>query len=152
MGKRPLKIAPGQSRPLSFEVAKSTFRSMKVSLEVTYKLEHLPETFRTRAVKHIIHSRKMEEPQKITYLHPGGIVSYAILRPPSEKALRHVHPDISLPVVLGLHGAGVETDSDMVRHAFDGAPDLRGWVLFPSGVTTWCGDDWRRCALLLALS
>lgn len=71
-------------------------------------------------------------------------MSYAILRAPSKKALHDTNPGSSLPVVLGLHGAGVETDSDQVRHTFAEAPDLRGWVLFPSGVRSWSGDDWRR--------
>ncbi|KAL9005709.1 MAG: hypothetical protein Q9188_001522 [Gyalolechia gomerana] len=86
----------------------------------------------------------IEEPQKITYLHPGGIVSHAILRPPSDKILHVIDPRSSLPVVIGLHGAGVETDSAQVRHSFDEAPNLRGWVLFPSGVMPWSGDDWHR--------
>ncbi|KAL8712532.1 MAG: hypothetical protein Q9225_006939 [Loekoesia sp. 1 TL-2023] len=109
-----------------------------------YKLKHSLELHQTPVVRHAFRSLNIEEPQKITYLHPGSIVSYAILRAPSKKALHKIDPRSSLPVVLGLHGAGVETDSDQMQHAFDEAPDLRGWVLLPSGVTPWSGDDWHR--------
>lgn len=140
----PLRLAPGQSRPLALEIATSEKFSSDVLVEVLYTAEHSPAVFRIEGVRHVFSRRTLTQPQKITYLHPGGVVSYAILRPPSNKALHKSGPDTKLPVVLGLHGAGVETDSDLVRHSFAGAPDLRAWVLFPSGVTPWSGDDWRR--------
>ncbi|KAL9606403.1 MAG: hypothetical protein Q9179_000423 [Wetmoreana sp. 5 TL-2023] len=138
-----LNIAPGQSRPLAFDIATSNVSSVEVSLRILYKIEGLPAVFQIQVMRHVFHPRHRREPQKITYPHPGGIVSYAILRPASEKAVHHSKPGASLPVVLGLHGAGVEADSDLVRHSLDSTPDLRGWVLFPSGVTPWSGDDWR---------
>ena len=49
----------------------------------------------------------------------------------------------ALPLVINLHGAGLEANSHQVRHMFDGAPDLRGWLVSPTGVTPWSGDDWR---------
>lgn len=49
----------------------------------------------------------------------------------------------ALPILLNLHGAGLEADSQRVRHMLDTVPDLRAWVLFPSGVTPWSADDWR---------
>ncbi|KAL8789590.1 MAG: hypothetical protein Q9213_001026 [Squamulea squamosa] len=140
----PFRLAPGQSRPLSFDIASSTAVAVEIAFEITYRFNHSSKVFRTRQVRHAVQSRGEREPQKITYLHPGGIVSYAILRPPSTAALRYVDPDVKLPVVLGLHGAGVETDGGLVRHTFDDAPDLKGWVLFPSGMTAWSGDDWHR--------
>lgn len=45
--------------------------------------------------------------------------------------------------MLQLHGAGLEAESDIVAHALDPAPDLCAWVLFPTGVTPWSGDDWH---------
>lgn len=143
----PFRLAPGQSRPLSFDVALAYDAAAEVVFEITYKVEHSTEVIRTSQVRQAVHSREAEEPQKVTYLHPGGIVSYAILRPPSAKALRYACPNASLAVVIGLHGAGVETDSDLVRQMFKDAPDLKAWVLFPSGVTTWSGDDWRKTFL-----
>ena len=86
--------------------------------------------------------RTVDSPHKFTYLHPSGIVSYAILRPPSTKAICEV-TELKLPILLNLHGAGLEAGSDQVRHTLDPVPDLHAWVLFPTGVTPWSGDDWR---------
>lgn len=116
----------------------------EILLVITYRLTHSPEVFRTPLIRHVFQPRGGNEAQKITYLHPGGIISYAILRPPSNRVLDGVNHTTSLPVLLSLHGAGVETDSEAVRHSFDEAPDLRAWLLFPSGVTSWSGDDWRK--------
>ncbi len=87
--------------------------------------------------------RSTHDPHKITFLHPGGIVSYAILRPPSRNASHECGSHVSLPVLLQLHGAGLEAESDLVAHALDSMPDLCAWVLFPTGVTPWSGDDWH---------
>lgn len=140
----PLRLAPRQSRPLALEIATSEKNSSDVCVEVLYTAEHSPAVLRIEGIRHVFSSRELTQPQKITYLHPGGVVSYAILRPPSKKALHKSESDTKLPVVIGLHGARVETDSDLVRNTFAGAPDLQAWVLFPSGVTSWSGDDWRR--------
>lgn len=91
----------------------------------------------------------VHEPHKLTFLHPGGIVSYAILRPPSPEALREVSKSRALPILLNLHGAGLEADSQQVRHMLDTVPDLHAWVLFPTGVTPWSADDWRMSSSLL---
>lgn len=45
--------------------------------------------------------------------------------------------------MLQLHGAGLEAESDLVAHALDSVPDLCAWILFPTGVTPWSGDDWH---------
>lgn len=76
-------------------------------------------------------------------MHSGGIVSYAILRPPSPGASHRDSLD-RLPVFLNLHGAGLEADSDQVRHTLDDLPDIDAWILFPTGVTPWSADDWRK--------
>lgn len=87
--------------------------------------------------------RTIEEPHKITFFLPSSTVSYAILRAPSRKVCNELSFTQSLPVLLNFHGAGLEADSDQVRHILDSVPDLRAWVLFPTGVTPWSGDDWR---------
>jgi hypothetical protein len=79
---------------------------------------------------------------KVTHLHPSGIVSYSVLRPPSLSASCSSSV-VSAPVMILLHGAGVEADSPIVKKALDPLPDLCAWVLIPSGITTWSGDDWR---------
>lgn len=44
---------------------------------------------------------------------------------------------------MNLHGAGLESDSHQVRHMLDAVPELDAWVLFPTGMSPWSGDDWH---------
>lgn len=84
----------------------------------------------------------MQEAQKFTFLHSSGVVSYAVIRPPPLNGTC-ASSDKRLPILLNLHGAGVETDGDQVRHTLDDAYGVCAWILFPSGVTPWSGDDYR---------
>lgn len=93
---------------------------------------------RRTSLKLAFRQRSLLDPHKFTFLHPSGAVSYAILRPPTSN-------DISstFPVLLNLHGSGLESDSHQVRHMLDALPELNAWVLFPTGMSPWCGDDWH---------
>lgn len=146
-----VKIAPGQSRPIAFRVAclPGTPLSQSIDLEVSYHVAS-----RTREELQIsVHAfprsvQRKQEPQKFTYMHSGGMVSYAGLRPPSPSALESCNTTRGkLPLLLALHGAGLEADSELVRHALDPLADLCAWVLFPTGVTPWSGDDWHTWGL-----
>lgn len=98
-------------------------------------------------ISHHLRHRLMYDPHKFTFLHPsekGDLVSYAILRPPSESAMRMLSTNDSLPVLVNLHGAGLEADSELVMHSLDEVRDLPAWTLFPTGVTPWSGDDWHQ--------
>ncbi|KAK5122754.1 hypothetical protein LTR85_003669 [Meristemomyces frigidus] len=145
VGQTPVKLVPGQTRPIAYKLScvSPALKPGPMRILIKYRMEG-DETDRQAYVDAIPHIRGIYEPQKITYMHPGGMVSYAILRPPSPKAHCHdLSPDASLPVLLALHGAGLEADSNTVRHALDPVPDLCAWVLFPTGVTPWSGDDWH---------
>lgn len=83
------------------------------------------------------------------YLHPSGIVSYAVIRPPSPSAPCAPSPDNRVPILLALHGAGVEADNPQSKEQYDALPDLCSWLVLPSGVTSWSGDDWRRSWIFL---
>lgn len=85
--------------------------------------------------------RVISEVHKITYLHPAGVVSYAMIRPPSKSD--EYSSSSLIPILVCLHGAGIDADSDPVSHGLDEVADLRAWILIPSGVTSWCGDDWH---------
>lgn len=65
-----------------------------------------------------------------------------MLRPPAKNA--SCRGSLSkAPVLLVLHGAGVEADQEDATSALDAVPDLCAWVLFPTGVTPWSSDDWH---------
>ena len=136
-------LAPGQSRPLKFQVTARTLQNMCISLRVMYRLKGSVQVSFSPPISSEVRSTTVSEPQKITFLHPGGIVSYAILRPPLINISSSIDCSQSLPILLNLHGAGLEADSFQVRHMLDAVPNLKAWVLFPTGVTPWSGDDWR---------
>ncbi|KAM0710933.1 hypothetical protein Q7P35_001671 [Cladosporium inversicolor] len=146
-----VKIAPGQSRPIAFRVAclPGTPLSQSIDLEVSYHVASSTQEKLQISVHAFPRSvQRKQEPQKFTYLHPGGMVSYAVLSPPSPSALESCKTtNGKLPVLLALHGAGLEADSELVRHALDPLSDLCAWVLFPTGVTPWSGDDWHTWGL-----
>ena len=112
-------------------------------MKVTYTIDGTSTRLSSRMFSYALTHHDMHEPQKVTFLHPAGIVSYGILRPPSRKAITTIRPGQNLPVHLNLHGAGLESDSDQVRHMLDSVPNLRAFVLFPTGVTPWSSDDWH---------
>lgn len=143
-----LCLAPGQSKPLRFRldgihdpgpdlVAAVSFRTAQRDRQNSPIAEiYLPF--------HVT-QRNAEEPQRLTFLHPSGSVSYAVLLPPSPKVVsQHRGP---LPVMVALHGSGLDVDSYLIRHSFDGAPDLPAWLLFPTGMSPWCGDDWHNVGM-----
>ena len=141
--KRPFRLTPGQSRPLGLHLSPNGVLPTSVDVELTSISVGKPQDiFSVRFSLNFARS-DLQSPHKFTFLHLSGIVSYAVIRPPSKKVCRAVDPEADLPVLLSLHGAGVEAGSREVARSLDSIPDLHSWVLFPTGVTPWCGDDWR---------
>ena len=147
LSKSPIRIAPGQTRPVAFLIGcvRSVNRRINMHLNYRFEGEDRPYRFYTTMWPRVL--KGWEEPHKVTFLHPGGMVSYAILRPPSANISCGREKNLTLPVLIALHGAGLEADSDIVKHALDNLPDLCAWVLFPTGVVPWSGDDWHNWGL-----
>lgn len=141
---QPMVLRPGQSRPIALTVAyngkaadlKTAILAFRYLLDGVVEPQSLMTFFDLQV-------RDIHDPHKMTFMHPGGMVSYAVLRPPSRKAVEQCSANATLPVLLQLHGAGLEAEDDLVRYALDALPDLGAWVLFPTGVTPWSGDDWH---------
>ena len=132
----PFKLAPGQTRPLSFRLsAQSSSPVLSFSLIVIYVKCDSPDFLLRSTTSIAFSTHSIHSPHKITFLHPSSIVSYAILRAPSKKASSELLPSKRLPVFLHLHGAGLEADSHQVRHILESVPDLPMWIIFPTGVT-----------------
>ena len=147
IGNLPLRLAPGQSRPLSFLISPKNPLPLTSSLVIIYARKADPSNLLKRIIPLTFAAKALQSPHKLTFLHPSGIVSYAILRPPSKKLFCKPYLTQDLPILLSLHGAGLEASDPEVTHALDSVPDLPAWVLFPTGVTPWCGDDWRTFSL-----
>ncbi|CAI6328603.1 unnamed protein product [Periconia digitata] len=135
-------IAAGQTRPVAFNVSLPSANVSSLSYFITYKTEGEDGSSTLETTQNLT-TTSIYEPHKITYLHPAGMASYTMLRPPAGNISCASENDSGLPVLLGLHGAGLEADNDQVSHALDSVPDLCAWVMFPTGVTPWSGDDWH---------
>ncbi|RMD40059.1 hypothetical protein DV735_g5080, partial [Chaetothyriales sp. CBS 134920] len=133
-------VAPGQSRPVGFSLPQETPSLIPSTIVLTYRAVGSVALHNLTTPTDFTH-RDFFSPHKLTFAHPAGSVSYAILRPPPPTLLQETGDD--LPLVLNLHGAGVEVDGSQTRHSFDAAADLPCWMLFPSGMSTWAGDDWH---------
>ncbi|XPS67746.1 hypothetical protein M3J09_000045 [Ascochyta lentis] len=134
-------IVAGQTKPIAFNVTLPSHNASSIAYNITYKIvdsNHRASLEVTQDLKHT----SAYKPHKVTFMHPGGIVSYAMLRPPAKNATCH-HKHSKLPVFLDLHGAGLEADSSMVTEALDPISDLCAWTVYPTGVTPWSGDDWH---------
>ena len=140
----PLRLAPGQTRPVAFKLSLRTPDLPILRCIVKYKTEDVTNFSWSDQISFELVSSSLHKPHRITFLHPSQTVSYAILRAPSNDAARHANPREAWPIMLGLHGAGVEADSEQVRDSFDAAPDLQCWLVSPTGMTPWSGDDWRK--------
>lgn len=138
------RIVAGQTRPVSFVISCNDECNPYLQLEVEYRIiEKRRDRSKVLRLSHQFEQKASHEPLKVTFYHPGAMVSYAIVRPPPANRSCPVDPDGLLPVLLLLHGAGLEADNDIARHAMDPLPDLCAWILIPTGSTPWSGDDWH---------
>lgn len=137
----PIRLAPGQTRPVSVVMASADGVGTTMTFSLVYCFPGGEEPVHQRFTVNLS-QRNLTSPHKFTFCHPSGTVSYAILRPPS-CAPSHRPSGRRFPIFVNLHGAGLDVDGHLVRHMFDGAPDLAAWVLFPTGMSPWSGDDWH---------
>jgi predicted esterase len=138
-----IRISPGQSRPVQFVLSLPGGRDLyHGSVHYTIDGQQMEHCIRFE-IRPVV--RDQYEPVKLTFLHPSGTVSYAVLRPPSKSISEQYRGD--LPILLALHGAGLDANSPQVRHSFDRIPDLPAWLLFPSGSSDWSSDDWHTWGL-----
>ena len=139
-----VSLAPGQSRPLavSLSIIGSCGKSLTFRLKYATRNSSQVKVTQWNSCKLV--AKNISDPHRMTFLHPSGTVSYAILRAPAHRNRGTFEQEEKLPVLINLHGAGLEADSDQVRHMLDSIQRIEAWVLFPTGVTRWSGDDWRK--------
>ena len=136
-----VRVAAGQSRPLKLLFDGIHELGNSLDFELKYSVDGAgPEEISFTAPLNHAGSTDL---QKITFVHPSGVVSYATLRPPPVTAVIDQPP---IPVLLNLHGAGVEAGASLARHMFNDAHDLSAWILTPTGMSPWSSDDWHTWA------
>jgi len=134
-----ISLASGQSRSIGLWFSSRRLDLAEgISIALVYNVASYQTEQTTCFLKLDFAQRSIQDPHKFTFLHPSGAVSYAILRPPTNIVM-----ESRFPVLLNLHGAGLEADSHQVRHMLDAVPKLNAWVLFPTGMSPWSGDDWH---------
>ena len=133
----PIRLVPGQTRPIAFEIRSDLSCPVSVSFDIQYKAVGDSGPSEHVSVTHTVIKRKsIYEPHKITYLHPGGMVSKSVIQAPVGRAA-------TAPILLQLHGSGVDPEWPSVAESL-ASLNLRAWSVFPSGVTPWTGDDWHQ--------
>lgn len=137
-----IRIAPGQSRPIGFRIESVDSESNRFTKSFSFRKAGADSACEIKVLNLKLVRRSRSEPHKLTFLHPSGVVSYAILMPPSDFGTGN-SSETYLPVLLNLHGAGLEADSHQVRHMLDSIRDIHAWTLFPTGMSPWSGDDWH---------
>jgi len=135
-----VKIAPGQTRPVSFTIS---LGQPDILLVLLVEYSESSSELQSLDIEIKLQQSRISEPHKYTFLHPSGIVSYAMIRPPSLEVSRQYAHTSKLPILLNLHGAGLKADDPQLTHSLDDVSVLPVWTIFPSGVTPWSGDDWH---------
>jgi len=132
-----IRLAPGQQRPIRFRLS-SVRQPFKVTVRLSYHyLRSLKQ--HTQVFSHQLPVVKdIFTPHQFTYLHPSGIVTSGIIKPPKSIFTRQV------PYMLfAFHGAGVENNSPFwSEDAYRDLHDVNAYIIQPSGNTAW-GDDWH---------
>ncbi|KAJ4314577.1 hypothetical protein N0V94_006404 [Neodidymelliopsis sp. IMI 364377] len=134
-------IVAGQTRPVSFNVTLPSQNASSIAYNITYRIVDSSQHSSIEVTQDLTHVSAYTA-HKITFFHPGGMLSYAMLRPPARNATCRPRQS-KLPVFLALHGAGLEADDPMVTGSLEPVSDLCAWTVFPTGVTPWSGDDWH---------
>ncbi|KAI8094838.1 Alpha/Beta hydrolase protein [Gilbertella persicaria] len=131
-------ILPGQTRPVSFRFRKEGGSLPSTSILkfwVRIGLVMDDQAFAIRATSHVQCVDWMKTTFKYTFLDYDGVVQYAMAKRPLA-----LNADQNKPLIVALHGAGVEADS---RFWTDSIPAQKSsWILFPTGRTPW-GYDWH---------
>ncbi|WWD17332.1 hypothetical protein CI109_101772 [Kwoniella shandongensis] len=144
-------ILPGQTRPIAFRLTQHSalskcIRSLDVRLTLKVKSGDSEKTlvwhpsFKTqhRSEDHSL------APFLITFASPNvwsGVpsqVSHALVVPPSKISTGAAQE--LPPVILALHGAGVDIADPFWGDAIPRRPN--GWAILPSGKNEW-GEDWH---------
>ncbi|KAI8833518.1 hypothetical protein BJ741DRAFT_551218 [Chytriomyces cf. hyalinus JEL632] len=138
-----LKLAPGQLYPLPIDVdfdleEKNGAVLTSIHFQVQFYDLYTKERFTVKSAEFTLEKRVWGEPYKLTFLDYDNSVHYAMALPPKKPC--SVVGEANCPIVLALHGAGVEASSPFWTEAYK--QQDYAWILFPTGRTPW-GFDWH---------
>lgn len=143
------RVAPGQTRPVALRIKQDgPIESHLTTLHVVFTLEHDGRESTLEWKHDLVHrDSAAKQPFLMTFASPDepkaeanaepALVSYASVVPPSLP----LQPDRALPpVLLALHGAGVDVETPFWAAALPAVPGM--WSVLPTGKNEW-GEDWH---------
>ncbi|KAI9202381.1 uncharacterized protein BJ171DRAFT_514823 [Polychytrium aggregatum] len=137
-----LRLAPGQVLPIPIELSvKDDTVPLPKKLAVTIKMMCMDdwESFDVSAGELDLVTREWgTQAYKITFMDFDDSVHYAMVRPPARSCVSDATQ--KCPVLLALHGAGVEASAQFWTNAY--RQQKYAWTVFPTGRTPW-GFDWH---------
>lgn len=132
-------LAPKQVFPLPINIGFDeafVSKTIQFSIQVLDIDTNLQYTLLTSAF--VIESRIWGEVYKFNFIGYDYSIQYAMARPPIQPTI--AAKDQKFPVVIALHGSGVEADFPFWTNAY--TQQQNAWILFPTGRTRW-GFDWH---------
>ena len=150
---RPVSIVPGQRRPVPLRIRQTApirRLEMALSLKVFVQkpgVDHPSECYWSFPLQH--HSSQNPGPFQMTHAiaRPDELpsqVSYATVVPPPPEPEGSSTSSTRPPVVLALHGAGVEVAWPPVAASMPRRRDM--WAICPTGKNEW-GEDWHGASM-----
>ncbi|KAF9576165.1 hypothetical protein EC968_010288 [Mortierella alpina] len=138
-----VNLVEGTTGELAFTLE---FELESVAVVDSNKHKVMRGTLRTCTL--MIAQRKWGEPYKYTFLDFDGTVQYAVAIPPSRPKS---NPTDSAPVLVSLHGAGVEVDQSPFWLS-EYTQRERTWIVLPTGRSPWKsklsrGYDWHGASM-----
>jgi hypothetical protein len=143
----PIDIQAGQIRPIPLQVVQSSAIAIKKgqTLDLKFHIIHGGHYFSLDFSHTLTIHHDIDAPFTFTFASPleplqgqePALVSYAVAVPPKDNR----PADSSLPpVMLALHGAGVDVENGFWAQAM---PKIAGlWAVLPTGKNEW-GEDWH---------
>ncbi|KAF9966330.1 hypothetical protein BGZ70_002655 [Mortierella alpina] len=153
---QPISLYPSVHRPIAIRLdgvlgtgLERNIKEQAFTIEFELESEPLTDTLGQRVTTAtlrtdtmVIAQRTWGEPYKYTFLDFDGTVQYAAAIPPSQPAS---NPTDSAPVIVSLHGAGVEVDQSPFWLS-EYTQRERTWIVLPTGRSPW-GYDWHGASM-----
>lgn len=150
----PTRISPGQTRVVAAKVDSRQRLPTSVShlrLAISFSNPSRSEKWTLVHSLPLRHFTRLERPFRMTFASPATLdegqpaqIGYAMVIPPLRSHLQNHSVDArTIPVILSLHGAGVDVESDECVNAI---PSIGGWAVLPTGKNEW-GEDWHGASM-----
>ena len=137
-------VQPGQTRSISLHLSSAAVCPPILNLTVFVREPGTQKTYEVKLPAIKLDQRSLQDMFRLTYRQPSGTVYYTMLRAPQISPKQSGMTKDVLPTLLNFHGAGLDADNPEMVRSLNGAGDLPAFVLFPTGGSSWSGDDWHQ--------